>query len=133
MTITATRKTGQSGPPRKLPPAPIFHGQSTEQSKPKEPDFVDRLLDLLCEQKPELSDDKPRLKRAICQHFGGDRYYVAARTPQQDSDDTARAVLALFNGRNAREVARKLGIGRASVYRYLKQAGPKHPPAVNKN
>ncbi|WP_373995244.1 helix-turn-helix domain-containing protein [Massilia sp. WG5] len=27
----------------------------------------------------------------------------------------------LFNGRNASEVARKLGIGRATVYRIIKQ------------
>jgi len=40
-----------------------------------------------------------------------------------DKNTRARKVLALFNGRNAREVARKLGISRTSVYRYLKQPG----------
>nr|WP_305683079.1 helix-turn-helix domain-containing protein [Hydrogenophaga sp.] len=29
----------------------------------------------------------------------------------------------MFNGRNAREVARRLGIGRATVYRLIKQGG----------
>jgi Mor family transcriptional regulator len=120
MSITAARKTTS-----KPSAAPLFHGQSTAQAKTKDSDFVDSLLDLLCEQLPTLSQDRPRLKAAICHHFGGDRYYVAARVPKQGADDTAANVLALFNGRNAREVARKLGIGRASVYRYLKQAGGK--------
>jgi DNA-directed RNA polymerase specialized sigma subunit len=35
----------------------------------------------------------------------------------------ARKALALFNGRNAREVARRLGISRPHVYRLLKQPG----------
>lgn len=121
MTIETTPRK----PASKADAVPLFHGQSTAQAKPKEPDFVASLLDLLCAQKPELEEDRARLDGALRQHFGGDRYYVAARTPQQESDDTARTVLALFNGRNAREVARKLGIGRASVYRYLKQAGGK--------
>ena len=36
---------------------------------------------------------------------------------------TARQVLRLFNGCNATEVARELNVGRATVYRVLKQAG----------
>ena len=34
-------------------------------------------------------------------------------------------VLRVFNGRNAAEVARRLGIGRATVYRIIKQEGSK--------
>ena len=51
--------------------------------------------------------------------FAGEEVYI----PKRNSKDVAAEVLRLFNGRNATEVARRLGIHRATVYRYLKQPG----------
>jgi transposase len=54
--------------------------------------------------------------------FGGERHWIPTRglTEQQQ---LAQKILTLFNGRNAREVARRLQVSRATVYRYLKQPG----------
>lgn len=120
MTITATRKTGQSGPPRKLPPAPVFHGQGIDDAAERTRDLVTAIFDVLIETNPELADKREEGEAAVRHRLGGLRGTVLAKP---DSDTMATRVLSLFNGRNAREVARKLGIGRASVYRYLKQAG----------
>jgi len=62
------------------------------------------------------------LKDAVRAEFRGQKVWVAGRS-QLERHRLAQKVLALFNGRNAREVARRLGISRATVYRALKQAG----------
>lgn len=96
----------------------------------QDPDFVDRLFDLL------LSSDETRsqlvnksdslgktideMKKQIRQEYGGAAVYVRSRVPQ---DQLRHQVLSIFNGRNATEIARKLGIGRATVYRLIKQPG----------
>lgn len=93
------------------------------QPSPREPDLVDAIFDLLLREQPELAKlDVEVLKRLTREEFGGRRgLYV--RVPQDDGQrQVVTQVLALFNGRNASEVARKLGIGRATVYRLLKQA-----------
>ena len=83
-----------------------------------EPDLVDRIFDYLIEAHPEIAGLKlDDARRAVRSHLAGSRYYVASRK----RDDVASRVLSLFNGRNATEVARKLGISRATVYRCLKQ------------
>jgi len=94
-----------------------------------DPDLVDRIFDYILSD-PALSQaiqthaqaDKTtvvKLKAAVRNEFRGEECYIAGRPGQA----TAQKVLALFNGRNATEVARKLGISRASVYRHIKQAG----------
>lgn len=118
MTITAARKpTTRSAQAA----APLFHGQSTSAaSADRTPDLVTAIFDVLIETNPELADIREEGEAAVRHRLGGLRGTVLAKP---DSDTMATRVLSLFNGRNAREVARKLGIGRASVYRYLKQAG----------
>ena len=95
-----------------------------------EPDLVDRIFDYI------FSDPDPdpalavaiekasvsKIKTMVRAEFKGEMFYVAGR-PVTERQKIVAQTLALFDGRNATEVARRLGIGRATVYRYLKQAG----------
>lgn len=91
-----------------------------EQIAPgQDPDFVCQLFDLLERMQPHVRDQRLDLERAVREHFRGQRY-VAGRP---DPGTTAARVLAMFNGHNARTVARTLGISRVHVYRILKQPG----------
>lgn len=99
----------------------------------QEPDLVDRIFEYLVRELPELTGSKAQeVKRALRDEFKGEEVYIPAR------DATARQrmvsqVFTLFNGRNAREVARELGVSRATVYRCLKQSGgvPPNPSHVS--
>lgn len=93
-----------------------------------EPDIVDRIFDYICEQFPERfgacldAADLSGLKDATRAEFAGAEYYIPSRSPT-DRHRQVVEVLRLFNGRNATEVARRLQISRATVYRLLKQPG----------
>lgn len=97
-----------------------------------EPDLVDRIFDYIFQdpalaqaikqQAGEGEDTLGKLKTAVRSEFKGEECYIAGR-PATQRQETVSKVLALFNGRNATEVARKLHISRASVYRVIKQAG----------
>lgn len=82
-------------------------------------DFVCQLFNLLETMHPSVQGKRLDLEKAVRDHFKGQRY-VASRP---DPGTTAARVLAMFNGHNARTVARTLGISRAHVYRILKQPG----------
>lgn len=87
-----------------------------------EPDLVDRIFEYLLAEFPQLAGDAARVEKAqaaVRAEFAGEEVYIQKRS----SRDIAGEVLRLFNGRNATEVARRLQIHRATVYRYLKQAG----------
>ena len=87
-----------------------------------EPDLVDRIFEYLLVEFPQLAGDAARVQKAqtaVRAEFAGEEVYIQKRS----SRDIAVEVLRLFNGRNATEVARRLQIHRATVYRYLKQAG----------
>ena len=87
-----------------------------------EPDLVDRIFEYLLVEFPQLASDAARVQKAqtaVRAEFAGEEVYIQKRS----SRDIAVEVLRLFNGRNATEVARRLQIHRATVYRYLKQAG----------
>lgn len=87
------------------------------------PDLVDRIFDYVVELCPEISADRVAdLKQAAREEFAGERCYINERS-RTDRQEMVAKVLALFNGRNASEVARRLSISRATVYRYIKQAG----------
>ena len=114
MTIVATQA-------RKRTPSTVFHGQSTYGASGDRPrDLVTAIFDVLIETHPGVAEIREQGEAAVRHRLLGLRGTV---TPAADSDTMAVKVLALFNGRNAREVARKLGISRASVYRHLKQSG----------
>lgn len=102
----------------------VFVGQSQGGSRraEREPDLVTAIFDLLCEKHPGVAEERGKLETAVRQHFKGLRGTV---TDRPASSTTAERVLALFNGRNTREVARRLGLSRSQVYRYIKQPGRK--------
>lgn len=87
-----------------------------------EPDLVDRIFEYILAEFPQVADDIARVKKAqaaVRAEFAGEETYIRKRANQA----AAAEVLKLFNGRNATEVARRLGISRRTVYRYLKQPG----------
>ena len=96
-----------------------------------EPDLVDRIFEYIFSD-PALAEAVKRhskengvslikIKDAVRSEFKGEECYIAGR-PATARQQTLVDVLALFNGRNATEVARRLGISRPTVYRYIKQA-----------
>jgi len=88
---------------------------------PADPDLVDRIFEYLRDD-PRL----PRLPREVLTQVKADLRREFAdevrQTSPQDRADRVHQVLSLFNGRNAIEIARRLQISRATVYRYLKQS-----------
>lgn len=85
-----------------------------------DPDLVDRIFEYIREEFPEIPSARVAdLRAATRAEFGGDRQYI--RTDRRRA--LAAEALRLFNGRNATEVARRLGISRATVFRLLKQPG----------
>lgn len=91
-------------------------------------DIVDRLVQFLVQLDPALATRRAEIETDLRAEFGGDRWYVRAATETQ-RQARVRQVLQLFNGRNASEVARQLRIGRATVYRIIKQPGAALSPA----
>lgn len=86
------------------------------------PDLVARIFEYIVSEFPQIAEDREKLEKAeeaVRAEFGGEETYIQKRDRQALASD----VLRLFNGRNATEVARRLGIHRATVYRYLKQPG----------
>lgn len=101
--------------------------QSTQPSDTAHtPDLVDLVITYVTSIAPELSAKRDQIEQDLRAELGGESHYVQART-ETHRQRRAREVLAMFNGRNATEVARRLNISRASVYRYIKQPG--RPPA----
>jgi transcriptional regulator of acetoin/glycerol metabolism len=86
------------------------------------PDFVDAIFKYLERAFPEHAARLGVLQEEVRDEFQGIEIYIPRRSMAKRRKLTAD-VLRLFNGRNATEVARTLGIGRTTVYRILKQAG----------
>jgi Mor family transcriptional regulator len=95
-----------------------------------EPDLVDRIFDYILSdpvlavaiKKTSLSN----IKSAVRAEFKGEECYIAGK-PATARQQQVSQVLALIKGRNATEVARRLQIGRSTVYRVLKQSGHEKP------
>lgn len=87
-----------------------------------DPDFVDRVFDYVRALMPELGGREDDIKRAVRAEFAGQRAYIRSREAGADHA-LAIEVLRLFNGRNAREIGRKLRVSKSTVYRLLKQPG----------
>lgn len=97
-----------------------------------EPDLVDRIFEYILSDpvlakaiQTQTSDGLEalsKLKTSVRQEFVGEKCYITHRSPTE-RQERVKQVLALFNGRNATEVARRLKISRATVYRYLIQPG----------
>lgn len=86
------------------------------------PDFVDAIFKYLEEARPDLAAVLGQLQDEVRAEFRGIEIYIPRRSMAKRRQLTID-VLSLFNGRNASEVARTLGIGRTTVYRIIKQAG----------
>ena len=90
---------------------------------PTDPDLVDRIFDYLLAEFPQIAGVRlDETRQAVREEFRGEEVSIAAR-PASERQRLAQEVLSLFNGRNAREVARRLQISRATVYRVIKQPG----------
>ncbi|MGH6625155.1 MAG: helix-turn-helix domain-containing protein [Burkholderiaceae bacterium] len=100
-------------------PNPTPELQQLIQAKP---DLVDRIFDYLLAEFPQISDQISQRKAAVRAEFMGEKCYIAGRATSE-RQQLVQQVLALFDGRNASEVARRLQISRATVYRILKQPG----------
>ena len=88
----------------------------------QEPDLVDRIFEYILADFPQIAGDQlAKAKEAVREEFGGEDVYIPARGAA-DRKRLVAEVLSLFNGRNATEIARRLGISRASVYRFIKQS-----------
>lgn len=96
------------------------------------PDLVDRIFDYIfadpvlaqaMQSLPDMATQRvDEIKTAVRSEFRGEECYIAGR-PASARQQMVSQILALFNGRNASEVARRLGISRATVYRVIKQPG----------
>lgn len=95
-------------------------GQLSEMLQ-ADPDFVDRVFEYLLAEFPQIAGPKfADVKRALRDELRGEQVYVPSRSAAE-RQQLARQALSLFNGRNATEVARRLSVSRATVYRLLKQ------------
>ena len=104
---------------------------ATSKAKPKphvlsakfaDPDLVDRIFDYVLQVLPELAGRHVEIKKSIRAEFASEEAYIRRRSVDEE-DPLAHQILQIFNGRNATEVARALGVSRATVYRKLKQPG----------
>lgn len=88
------------------------------------PDLVDAIFKYLGDAFPELAPQLVTLEEEVRDEFQGIEIYIPRRSMARRRK-LEMEVLSLFNGRNATEIARKLGIGRTTVYRIIKQSGTK--------
>ncbi|MBD8531481.1 MULTISPECIES: Mor transcription activator family protein [unclassified Massilia] len=88
------------------------------------PDLVDAIFAFIAAEFPDFAPRAAVLKEEVRREFSGIEIYIPQRSIAQRERIT-KEVLAMFNGRNAAEVARRLNIGRATVYRIIKQDGGK--------
>ena len=95
-----------------------------------EPDLVDRIFDYILAEMPDMAASVQKHKAAVRAEFAGEKCYIANRPATQRQEEAAQ-VLALFNGRNTHEIARKLHISPVTVWRYIKQQGPAKPLQIS--
>lgn len=86
------------------------------------PDLLDLIFKYIEEEFPDIQDKISELKPTIRKEFSGIETYIRQRSTT-DKENQIREVMSLFNGRNATEVARRLNISRATVYRCIKTSG----------
>lgn len=99
---------------------------ATKPALNSEPDLVDRIFEMIEREAPHLTGGMgagkiAQLKTAARHEFAGETCYIATKSPQERVREL-QELLGFFNGRNATQTARELGISRATVYRKLKQA-----------
>jgi Mor family transcriptional regulator len=85
-------------------------------------DLVDAIVEFISVEFPEMAEKVKELKVAVRAEFSGNMTYIPKRSASARAK-LVQDVMSLFNGRNAVEVARRLNIGRATVYRIIKTEG----------
>jgi len=83
----------------------------------------DVAIEIMKQWAPEVSKQiAGMIEQRLRAEMAGDRGYIslASSASREEKYEKARR---MFNGRNAREIARELKIGRATVYRILKRPG----------
>ena len=101
-----------SAPAKRQPAAPI---------NDKEPDLVAGMMRMLKAISPDIDTQVLKIVEAnLREEFGGRVSYVKS-TRVAELEAKAELARRLFNGRNPRELARQLGVGRATVYRWVKK------------
>jgi Mor family transcriptional regulator len=113
---TATAQVATSTEPRPV--------QETSQADMADDynDLIARMVAYVITVEPALAKRRVQITDDLRKEFGGERWYVPSRH-KTDRQERIAAILATFNGRNASEVARKLNVSRATVYRVIKQPG----------
>lgn len=89
-----------------------------------DPDLIDAIFAFIAIEFPEMRERAAELKQMARREFAGIETYIPRR-PKAERDRIVLEVMRLFDGRNATEVARRLNISRASVYRIIKTPGGK--------
>jgi len=89
-----------------------------------DPDLIDKIFEFIAIEFPEMTERVAVLKQMARREFAGIETYIPRR-PKAERERIVLDVMRLFDGRNATEVARRLGISRASVYRIIKTPGEK--------
>lgn len=87
-----------------------------------DPDLIDSIFEFISIEFPEMRERVADLKQMARREFAGIETYIPRR-PKAERERIMLEVLRLFDGRNATEVARRLKISRASVYRIIKTDG----------
>lgn len=86
-------------------------------------DLLKRMIELVQECQPSLTEEMAlQIEQQLVAEFRGEtiRITTGKRTYCREIKDQVRKK---FNGRNAKEIAREFGIGRATVYRLVKREG----------
>jgi Mor family transcriptional regulator len=85
-------------------------------------DIVTRIVERVQQIRPELSAaDVEHLEFSLRLEFGGEQVYIRAR--RRANHELTHEIRRRFNGRNARQIARILGVGKTTVYRILRREG----------
>lgn len=98
---------------------------TSQDTPPEKTDLVDQVVEYLATIDPSLRDRLDEIEADLREQFAGFNHWVSTK-PHLTRRRRAQEILSLFNGRNATEVGRRLGISRATVYRVIKQ--PRLPP-----
>lgn len=106
------------------PAAPARREAMVSNEVLDDPDLIDSIFEFISVEFPEMRERAAELKQMARREFAGIETYIPRR-PKAERDRVMLEVLRLFDGRNATEVARRLNISRASVYRIIKTPGGK--------
>lgn len=86
-------------------------------------ELLKRMIELVQESQPTMTDEiAVQIERQLIAEFSGLRVNIPSGKVaycRTIKDEVRRK----FNGRNAKEIAREFGIGRATVYRLVKKEG----------